>query len=226
MGGLLLGGFVAASLGARIDGVTNPFAPPGAGGVYDARNYVPLGALAVPLTMCWYFIATKTFDFLDGLDGLASGVCAIAATTMGLIAAAKGEAAVALMAFALAGACIGFLRHNYNPATIFMGSVGSFSLGFVLAGLAVVGTAKIPTILAVVVPGLVLGVPILDGFRVAVVRLVGGKNPLAADKTHIHHLLRDRGMTVRQAVWTIYGITAAGCVAALLLVYALTKAGQ
>ncbi len=226
MGGLALGGFVAASLGARIDGITNPFAPPGADGVYNARNYIDLRSLSVPLTMCWYFVATKTFDFLDGLDGLASGVCAIAATTMGLMAAARGEATVALMAFALAGACIGFLRHNYNPASIFMGSIGSFFLGFVLAGLAVVGTAKIPTILAVIVPGLVLGVPIFDGFRVAIVRLLGGKNPLKADKTHIHHLLRDRGLSVKQAVWTIYGITATCCLAALLLMYALTKSGE
>jgi len=227
MGGLLLAGFVAASLGARIDGMTNPFAPPGAHGAYDARNYIAFPrAVAVAGTMCWYFIATKTFDFLDGLDGLASGVCAIAATTMGLIAAAKGEAAVALMAFALAGACIGFLRHNYNPASIIMGSIGSFFLGFVLAGLAVVGSAKIPTLFAVLVPGLVLGVPILDGFRVAAVRLLAGKNPLHADKTHIHHLLRDRGLSVKQAVWTIYGITAAGCIAALLLAYSLTKAGR
>lgn len=223
MGGLLLAGFVAASLGARIDGITNPFAPPSPEGVYDARNYIDLKMFAVPLTMLWYFIATKTFDFLDGLDGLASGVCAIAATTMGLIAAAKGDEAVALMAFALAGACFGFLRHNYNPATIFMGSVGSFFLGFVLAGLAVVGTAKVPTILAVVVPGLVLGVPILDGFRVAAVRVLRGKNPLAADKTHIHHLLVDRGLSVKQAVLVIYGITTALCLAALVFVYIATR---
>lgn len=223
MGGLLLAGFIAASLGARIDGITNPFAPPSPEGVYNANNYIDLKQFAVPLTMLWYFIATKTFDFLDGLDGLASGVCAIAATTMGLIAAAKGDEAVALMAFALAGACFGFLRHNYNPATIFMGSVGSFFLGFVLAGLAVVGTAKIPTIFAVVVPGLVLGVPILDGFRVAAGRVLKRKNPLAADKTHIHHVLRDRGLSVEQAVWTIYGITAAFCIAALLLVFAVTR---
>ena len=107
-----------------------------------------------------------------------------------------------------------------------MGSIGSFFLGFVLAGLAVVGTAKVPTILAVVVPGLVLGVPILDGFRVAIVRMASRKNPLAADKTHIHHLLVGRGLSDVQTVWTIYGITAAGCIAALLLAYALTKAGH
>lgn len=223
MGGLLLAGFIAASLGARIDGITNPFAPPAPHGGYDARNYIDLKQFAIPLTMLWYFIATKTFDFLDGLDGLASGVCAIAATTMGLIAAAKGDEAVALMAFALAGACFGFLRHNYTPATIYMGSVGSFFLGFVLAGLAVVGTAKIPTILAVIIPGLVLGVPILDGFRVAAVRVLRGKNPLAADKTHIHHLLVDRGLSVRNAVVTIYVITACLCVIALALVYNMTR---
>lgn len=222
---LLSGGFIAAALGARIDGVTNPFAPPGAHG-YNAHNYLALGVYSVPVTMLWYFIATKTFDFLDGLDGLAAGVCAIAATTMGLIAAVKGEAAVALMAGALAGACLGFLRHNYNPASIFMGTTGSFFLGFVLAGLAVVGSAKLPTVFAVLVPGFVLGVPILDGFYVAARRLISGKNPLAADKTHIHHRFRDGGLTVKQAVWAIYGLTAVGCAAALVLAYALTRHGR
>jgi UDP-N-acetylmuramyl pentapeptide phosphotransferase/UDP-N-acetylglucosamine-1-phosphate transferase len=214
---LLLGGFVAAVLGARIDGVTNPLSL--FDGTYDARDWTPLGHWAIPVTMVWVFVAAKTFDFLDGLDGLAAGVCAIAASTMGLIAASRGEAGVALMAAALVGACFGFLRYNYNPASIFMGTVGSYFLGFVLAGLAVVGTVKVPATLAVFVPLLVMGVPVLDAVYVVIRRILRGASPTQADRTHIHHRLRDRGLTVRQAVWVIYGLTLGGCLAALLLVW-------
>jgi UDP-GlcNAc:undecaprenyl-phosphate GlcNAc-1-phosphate transferase len=222
-GALLFGGFLAALCGARIDGVTNPFAPASGGGGYTSDNYVALGLWSYPLTMVWVFLAAKTFDFLDGLDGLAAGVCAIAATTMGLIAAARGEAAVALMAAALAGSCLGFLRYNYNPASIFMGTVGSYLLGFVLATLAVVGTVKAPTTIAVVIPLLVLGVPVFDAFYVIARRVAQGKRPTQADRTHIHHRLRDRGLSVRQAVWAIYGLTGACCLAALLLVWHWSK---
>ncbi len=217
-GSLLLGAFVAALLGARIQGITNPFAHAVTGAEpYDARNYLDLGWVGYPLTMIWVFLAAKTFDFLDGLDGLAAGVCAIAASTMGLIAAARGEAAVAIMAFSLAGACIGFLRHNYNPASIFMGTIGSQFLGFVLAMLAVVGASKITAAVSVVVPLLVLSVPVFDGLYVIGRRIASGKKPQVADKTHIHHRLRDRGLSVQQAVWAIYGLTAGGCLVALFV---------
>jgi len=223
-GALLLGGFIAAALGARIEGVTNPFAPaPSSTGGYTSDNYIALGLWSYPITMLWTFLAAKTFDFLDGLDGLAAGVCAIAATTMGLIAAAKNEPAVALLAMALSGACVGFLRFNYNPASIFMGTVGSQFLGFVLASLAIVGSIKAPTAIAVVVPLLVLGVPVFDGLYVVGRRVAQGKRPTEADRTHIHHRLRDRGLSVRQAVWAVYALTGACCLAALLLVWQLSR---
>ena len=215
---LLLGGLIAALLGARIDGVTNPLRLFDTDG-YDARDWTPLGIWSVPVTMLWIFVAAKTFDFLDGLDGLAAGVCAIAASTMALIAATRGEVAVGLMAAALAGACIGFLRYNYNPASIFMGTIGSQFLGFVLASLAILGTVKVPATLAVFVPLLVMGVPVLDAFYVVARRIARGANPTAADRTHIHHRLRDRGLSVKQAVWVIYGLTLGGCLVALVLVW-------
>lgn len=214
---LLLGGLIAALLGVRIQGITNPFAPPGA--VFTADNYVALGVLSVPLTVLWMFLVAKTFDFLDGLDGLAAGVCAIAATTMGLLAAARGETAVALLAAALVGACIGFLRHNYNPASIFMGTIGAQFLGFVLAALSVVGAFKIPAAISVVIPLLVLGVPVFDGLFVIGRRVWRRQAPQVADRTHIHHRLRNRGLSVRQTVWTVYALTASCCLAALLLAW-------
>jgi len=215
---LLVGGLIAALLGARIGGITNPFAPSGAGHGYDFHNYFELPkTLSVFVTMVWIFLVAKTFDFMDGLDGLAAGVCAIAATTMGLMAAARNDIAVALMASALGGSCIGFLRHNYNPASVFMGTVGSQFLGFILASLAVVGAFKIPATISIIIPLLVLGVPVFDGLYVVGRRLAKRQKATVADRTHIHHRLRDRGLSVKQAVWAIYGLTATCCVVALVL---------
>ena len=216
-GSLLLAGLIAALLGARIEGVTNPFVPLSQGSGYNANNFLSLGAGSIPVTMIWVFLAAKTFDFLDGLDGLAAGVCAIAALTMGTMAALRGDAAVALLASALVGACVGFLRYNYNPASIFMGTVGSQSLGFVLAMLAVVGAFKIPAALSLIVPLLILGVPVFDGLYVVARRIYLKQKPTVADKTHIHHRLTGRGLSVQQAVWSIYGLTALGCGLALLV---------
>lgn len=218
---LLLGGLIAALLGARVPGITNPLAllPSGAQ-AYTSEQWFPLAfPVSVLVTIIWVFVAAKTFDFLDGLDGLAAGVCAISATTMGLMAASKGEVAVALMAAALVGACVGFLRHNYNPASIFMGTVGSQFLGFMLAALSIVGAFKLPAAISVVVPLLVLGVPVFDGLYVIGRRISRGQKPQIADKTHIHHRLLDLGLNAKQAVWAVYGLTAGSCLIALLLAW-------
>lgn len=214
--GLLFAGFVAAIFGARIEGVTNPLPS-----LIHVGPYLSLGWFSVPLTMLWVFFATKTFDFLDGLDGLASGVSAIAAMTMGLMAAFSHtpDPAVALLAAATFGAAVGFLRYNYNPASIFMGSVGSYFLGFCLAMLAVVGAFKVPVATAMFLPLIVLGVPIFDALYVIGRRAAQGKKLTEADKSHIHHRLTERNLTVKQAVWTIYGLTFVTCLIALLLVW-------
>ena len=214
--GLLLAGFIAAIFGARIEGVTNPFP-----NLIHTGSYLSLGWFSVPLTMFWVFLATKTFDFLDGLDGLAAGVSGIAAATMGLMAAFSRtpEPTVALLAAATFGAAIGFLRYNYNPASIFMGTVGSYFLGFLLAMLAVVGAFKVPVAAAVFLPLFVLGVPVFDALYVIGRRAAQGKKLTEADKSHIHHRLTERGLTVKQAVWIIYGLTFTTCLIALLLVW-------
>jgi UDP-GlcNAc:undecaprenyl-phosphate/decaprenyl-phosphate GlcNAc-1-phosphate transferase len=214
--GLLLAGFIAAIFGARIEGVTNPFPS-----LLHTGPYLSLGWFSIPLTMFWVFLATKTFDFLDGLDGLAAGVSAIAAATMGLMAAFSRtpEPTVALLAAATFGAAVGFLRYNYNPASIFMGTVGSYFLGFLLAMLAVVGAFKVPVAAAVFLPLFVLGVPVFDALYVIGRRAAQGKKLTEADKSHIHHRFIERGLNVKQAVWTIYGLTALTCLIALMLVW-------
>jgi len=142
-------------------------------------------------------------NFIDGLDGLAAGVSAIAAATLGAIALLPqvSEPFVAWMAFSLAGASVGFLLFNFHPARLFMGTSGVVFVGTMLAVLSIFGTAKVAAAL------LVLGVPIIDTFYVIVRRLVTGRAPFAPDRGHFHHKLLDVGLSQRQAVLLIYAIT-------------------
>lgn len=167
-------------------------------------NWVEFGVWAVPLTAAYLFVVTKTMDTIDGIDGLAAGIGGIAGGTLSIIAAYEGQPRVAIVAAAVAGAAIGFLRHNYNPARIFMGTSGAQVLGFVLASLSVVGALKTAAALALVIPILVFGVPLIDAATVIVRRIAGGHPVTQADKRHIHHELIGRGLTQRQAVWVLY----------------------
>ncbi len=220
--GLITAGVVLVSFGVRIEGITNPLAhatvPP------PRHGYDPATWLAFPqwfsslATIVWVFGVAKTVDFLDGLDGLAAGVCAICAATLALMSAQAGQYEVTIIAAALVGACLGFLRYNYNPATIIMGTVGAQFLGFVLAAVSVMGTFKMAMTVSVALPMLVLGVPIFDGIRVVTQRALAHTPAYLPDKTsHIHHVLLNRGLSQKRAVWVIYGLTAGLCAVALLL---------
>lgn len=220
--GLIAAGALLVAFDVRIEGITNPFAHPSP---HPPRHgYDPATWLAFPYwfsafgTILWTFGVAKTVDFLDGLDGLAAGVCAICSTTLALMSAQVGQYEVTIIAAALVGACLGFLRYNRNPASIFMGTVGAQFLGFVLAAIAIIGTLKIPATLSVALPMLVLGVPIFDGMRVVTTRAVKRTDPTKPDKTsHIHHLLLRRYGSQKKAVYIIYGLTAGLCALALLL---------
>jgi UDP-GlcNAc:undecaprenyl-phosphate/decaprenyl-phosphate GlcNAc-1-phosphate transferase len=218
--GILTAGCILIAFGVRVEGLTNPLVshPPG---TYNPRQWLELSLpVSIFLTLFWVFLVTKTVDAIDGLDGLAAGVCAISAATLALLAAASRQPegpALALLAAAVVGSCIGFLRHNYNPARIFMSTVGAQFLGLTLAALSILGTFKIAAAISVVVPLLVLGVPIFD-YGIVLLKRLRHKAPLtAADRRHLHHRLLDRGLSKKQAVWVIYGCTAALCVAAILL---------
>lgn len=220
--GLIAAGVVLVAFGVRIEGITNPFAhaslhPPRHG--YDPNTWLAFPAWFSSIaTIIWTFGVAKTVDFLDGLDGLAAGVCAICGTTLALLSAQVGQYEVTIIAAALVGACLGFLRYNYNPATIIMGTVGAQFLGFVLAAIAIIGTVKIPMAISVALPVLVLGVPIFDGIRVVTQRTINRTPAYLPDKSsHIHHVLLNRGLSQRRAVWVIYGLTAGLCAVALLL---------
>ncbi len=218
---LLGAGIVLTTLfGIRIEGVTNPLIPL-TPGEYRPEYWIPLGVWSVPVTVLWVFVVTKTVDAIDGLDGLAAGVTAISASTLTLMAVSEKQLAIAIPAAALAGACVGFLRHNINPASIFMGTVGAQFIGFVLATLAVVGTFKVAATISVLVPLLVLGVPLFDAFFVVSRRVLAGQPVHKADKRHFHHWLVTH-LGHRRAVVVIWAIGALFSVVAFTL-YRMTR---
>lgn len=172
-------------------------------GVNLAGQWIEFGLWAIPLTAFYIFVVTKTMDTIDGIDGLAGGIALISAGTISVIATLEGQPRVALVAMAIAGACLGFLRYNYNPAKIFLGG-GSQLLGFLLASLSVVGAMKTAAALALAVPLFIFGIPLFDA-AVVVVRRVLSRSPITQpDKRHLHHTLLKKGFSQKQAVWILY----------------------
>jgi UDP-GlcNAc:undecaprenyl-phosphate GlcNAc-1-phosphate transferase len=193
--GLLIVAAVIVFAGIHIDFVNDPL----------SDRLIELAfPVAVAFTMFWIIGMNVALNFIDGLDGLAAGVAAIAALTLGGLALLPqvSEPFVAWMAFTLAGAVAGFLLFNFHPAKLFLGTTGVAFLGTMLAVLSIFGTAKVAAAL------LVLGVPIIDTFYVLVRRMVSGQPPFAPDRGHFHHRLLDVGLTHQQAVLLIYLLTA------------------
>ncbi len=188
---------------------------------FDAQmTWIDFGWLAVPITAIFIFVVTKTMDTIDGIDGLAAGVASILGATLSIIATYEGQPRVALVAAAIAGSSLGFLKHNFNPASIFMGTGGAQLLGFMLAALSIVGAFKTAAALALFIPILVFGVPIFDAAFVVVRRIISRQPITQADKRHLHHTLLKKGFSQRQTVWILYTIAAALCMAFLILVRA------
>jgi len=168
---------------------------------------VDLNWLSLPITVIWLVGMVNAINWIDGLDGLAAGVSGIAAIVMLVVALFMKQPAAALIAAALAGAALGFLRYNFNPAQIFMGDGGAYFMGFTLAAVGVIGLVKIPAVTAVLLPYIILAVPIVDMSAVIVARLRRGKSPFTADKSHLHHRLLRAGLSQRLAVLFIYSLT-------------------
>lgn len=195
--GQCLATVVAMYFGVIVHFVTNPF-----------DGLLALGYLSLPLTFLWIVGVTNAINLIDGLDGLAGGVSAIAAATMGIVALLQGQTAVAVTAFILVAAIAGFLPYNFHPARTFMGDGGSNFLGFVLACLAIMGTAKSAALISLFVPIVILGIPIFDTFF-AIIRRIHKRAPIfMPDKDHLHHRLMALGMSHRRSVLIIYGISA------------------
>jgi UDP-GlcNAc:undecaprenyl-phosphate GlcNAc-1-phosphate transferase len=211
----LIGQVAAASLawwwGVRIEFLEKPFV----GGYWypaDWQSYA--------VTVLWLVGLTNAVNLIDGLDGLAAGVCAIAAATLGVMAwqhPSQDSLIVALVAAALFGSALGFLRYNFNPAKIFMGDGGAQLLGFMLAAISIIGLSKSAAAIAIAAPVLVFGVPVFDT-SFAIVRRLRNRQPIfSADRGHLHHRLLDRGLSQKQVAMVIYLISCLLCGAALLI---------
>ena len=204
--------------------------------IFSSEPYWDLGWLSIPISVLWIVAITNAVNLIDGLDGLACGVSTISSMTLLVIALIVSEPDVAVLMAALAGACIGFLPYNLNPAKIFMGDTGSTFLGFILATVSIQGLFKFYAIISFAVPFLMLGLPIFDTCFAILRRVAKGQSPMSPDRGHIHHRLIDMGFSQKQAVAVLYVISAIlglsavvlttnGTVRAMLFLVALCVAG-
>jgi UDP-GlcNAc:undecaprenyl-phosphate GlcNAc-1-phosphate transferase len=186
-------------------------------------NDIPLltssfGVLGFPATLLWIVLVTNAFNIVDGIDGLAAGVAFIALIVLSLMAVVTHNLAVAAVAAPLAGAVLGFLRYNFNPASVFLGDSGSLLLGFKLAVLSLVASTNGPTALAPVAALLVLALPLTEAATSIVRRYVAGRSILQPDIHHIHHQLIRRGFQPRRATVVLYAWAAVFGIASLFAV--------
>lgn len=197
LAGQILAAVVLVLFDIRIEWITNPFG-----------DMLYLEYLSVPLTLLWVVGLTNTVNLIDGLDGLAAGVSTIAAVTILLVALQQNFLTVAILMAALAGSALGFLQHNFNPAEIFMGDTGSMFLGYMLAAISVTGTVKSAATIALIVPIVALGLPIMDTAFAILRRYRNGRPIFKPDKGHLHHRLLAMGLSQKQAVLLMYVISA------------------
>src|SRR6266478_1955910 len=195
-------------LGGRIVTLSIPFV----GGV---TLHPILGFL---LTLIWIVGIANAFNLIDGVDGLASGSALFSCLVLLSIALIQGRPVVAVIALALTGALAGFLRYNFNPASIFLGDSGSLFVGFSLAALSLQGSQKSSTAVAVAIPILAFGLPVVDTGVSIARRFLSGKPIFQGDREHIHHMLLERGWSQRRVVLVLYGVSALFGLMAMLLV--------
>jgi len=207
--GQILAAGIAWSFGFRIDAVDLPLLPS-----------FETGILSLPFTIIWIVGIINAVNLIDGLDGLAAGVVFFAAVTNFVVAWLMGTTFVGLVMATLAGAVLGFLFFNFNPARIFMGDSGSYFLGFILAACSIAGPLqKASAAVSLFVPLVALGVPIIDTLLAMVRRYLERRPIFSPDRGHIHHRLLDMGITHRRAVLIIYGVTVLLCISAIAIAF-------
>ena len=195
-------------LGGRIVTLSIPFV----GGV------VLHPILGFVLTLIWIVGIANAFNLIDGVDGLASGSALFSSLVLLGVALSQGRPVVAVIALALTGALAGFLRYNFNPASIFLGDSGSLFVGFSLAALSLQGSQKASTAVAVAIPILAFGLPVVDTSVSIARRFLSGKPIFQGDREHIHHMLLERGWSQRRVALVLYGVSALFGLLAMLLV--------
>jgi UDP-GlcNAc:undecaprenyl-phosphate GlcNAc-1-phosphate transferase len=177
------------------------------------------GVISAVLTVLWVLLISNAFNLIDGLDGLSAGSALFSTMVVFVVSLFSRNPFIAVMTIILAGAILGFLRFNFNPATIFLGDCGSLFLGFVLSAISLSGAQKSTTVVAVAIPIVSFGLPLLDTILSVVRRFLSGQPLFTADREHIHHKLLKRGFTQKQAVVILYGVCAALGLVSLLLLY-------
>ena len=200
-------------MGVRIEFITNYFGP-GNMAFGDVACFI--------ITVLWLIAITNAVNLIDGLDGLAAGIAAISALCIGYVAYIHGQYVPTLAMMAIAGAALGFLPYNFNPAKIFMGDSGSELLGFSIAAVSILGTVKSATIVVVIIPALVLGLPIFDTVMAIFRRLAKHQSIGTADKDHLHHRIMKAGFGQKRAVMILYCISGIMGIVAVLYSRGLT----
>ncbi|MCT4597581.1 MAG: undecaprenyl/decaprenyl-phosphate alpha-N-acetylglucosaminyl 1-phosphate transferase [Vallitalea sp.] len=204
----ILAALIVVSTGTTIHAFSWPWATSG---------MIMLGSFSNVITIIWIIGITNAVNLIDGLDGLAAGVSSIAALCLMFISILYGEPTAILLTAALAGSCLGFLPHNFSPATIFMGDTGSTFLGFTLSVISIQGFIKSYTAITIIVAILILGLPIFDTFFAILRRVINGKPVMQADRGHLHHRLMDRGYSHKRVVLTLYGVSGSFGIAGILI---------
>ena len=212
LAGQLLGGIILVLGGHSISVATIPWVGP-----------VDFGWFGIPIFLVAVIIITNAINLIDGLDGLAGGICFFAALTSAIIALAKGDFFTAIIGFTLAGSLLGFLKYNFPPASIFLGDGGSMMLGFLLGTLAISSTAFFPgqrlaTSIMIIVPFLPLGIPLFDTALAVLRRGLAGQALFLGDANHLHHRLMDKIKAARPTVAIFYFFSASLCALTLLIV--------
>jgi UDP-GlcNAc:undecaprenyl-phosphate/decaprenyl-phosphate GlcNAc-1-phosphate transferase len=195
-------------LGGRIVGVSIPFV---------GSVHLPL-ALSYLVTVLWLVGIANAFNLIDGMDGLAAGASLFASLVILVFSFAQGRPLMIVVSLVLCGSLAGFLRYNFNPASIFLGDSGALFIGFTLAALSVLGAQKATTAVAVVIPVLAFGLPVVDTTVTMARRLIGRRPVFQGDNEHIHHMLLARGWSQRQVALVLYGVCAAFGLLAMLFV--------
>lgn len=207
----LLGQIIAASIavagGLTVGAIVNPFAP----------GEIDLGWFAYPITIIYLVAYVNIINLIDGLDGLASGVTFISCLTLFFMATLSGRLDAATLAICVAGATLGFLRYNFNPASIFLGDSGSLLLGFSLGTITLLNVTRMAGLTTIIIPLVISFVPIVDTLSAIIRRSRAHVSIGHADKGHIHHRLIEEGYDQKQAVLLIYAWTALLCAGALVM---------
>ncbi len=204
----IIAGSIAYYGGMQITIITFPFI-----------DHLNTGFLSYPITIFWFILITNAVNLTDGLDGLAAGVSLLACLILTISAGITGHFIVAACFACLSGSILGFLRYNFNPATIFMGDSGSYFIGYMIAGLSLFGSIKAHTAATIFITIAALGIPLVDTLITTLRRYMLGQKIFSPDKKHFHHRLLNLGFSHKNAVLFLYFLTFILCLSAVLMVY-------